>query len=390
GVQGCRDSARHRLTRPFGAGLHWSRLADLPLAGFVLLFRPFLGTAAATAAAYAVPLLYLFVLLWLSGRVSLKLAGPEALLPGLALPAFSLSVLGEFAPGRVDHHSLQILLLMAMVWCSIEAVTRPRFAVGAGLAAATAITMGIEGLPAIAAAILAFGLLWVAVPARADALRGFGLSFAAGTLVHLAIGVRPDRWLQAACDALSFTYAAAAVGVGIVFLVLSLLPLRERPVGLRLGLGLAAGVVLALLLGIAFPECLRGPYAALDPWLVEHWLNGITEAAPLWTSLAADPAYPLAVTVPVLVALAAIGLRLTRGPRAGRAEWWIYAAFLAVAVATMLIQIRASRMATPLAVPACAWLIALARERYLARASLPRAGVLVLSWLVSAGLAVGL
>ncbi|HHY51110.1 MAG TPA: hypothetical protein GYA10_15365, partial [Alphaproteobacteria bacterium] len=145
--QGWYDNLQHRMNTPYGAELHWSRLADLPLAGLVLLFRPFLGTLADTAAAYAVPLLYLFVLLYLSGRLTLKLAGPEALLPGLALPAVSLTVLAEFAPGRVDHHALQILLLMALVWCSIEAVTRPRFALGAGLAAATAIAIGIEGLP---------------------------------------------------------------------------------------------------------------------------------------------------------------------------------------------------------------------------------------------------
>ena len=64
----------------------------------VLLFRPVLGAMAETAAAYVLPLLWLFVLLYLSAKVTVRLVGREGLLPALALPAMSLSVLAEFAP----------------------------------------------------------------------------------------------------------------------------------------------------------------------------------------------------------------------------------------------------------------------------------------------------
>jgi hypothetical protein len=388
--QGWYDNVQHRLNAPFGAELHWSRLADLPLAGLILIFRPMLGPLAETAAAVILPLLLLFVLLYLSGRITLKLVGPEGLLPAYALPAFSLSVLGEFAAGRIDHHSLQMLLLLTMLWCSIEALTRPRFAIGAGIAAATAIAVGIEGVPAVAAAILAFGLMWVSVPARADALRWFGLSFALATLLHVSVALPPAHWFRPACDALSFTYASAAIGVGAAFGILSLLPVAMQPVWVRFALGVGTGACLAIALAFAFPDCLRGPYAMLDPWLVEHWIDRITEAAPLWQSFLRAPVYGAAIAIPPVLALAVVLWLVTRRRTERKGEWLIYLSFLALAVATMLLQVRASRMATVIAVPAGAWLIVAARHWYLSRSNLLSAVPLVLAWIGSAGLGVAL
>lgn len=388
--QGWYDNTQYRMNTPFGAELHWSRLADLPLALALVLLRPAFGEASEIVAAHLVPLLLLLPLLYLSGRATLKLVGPEGLLPALALPAFSLSVLGEFAPGRLDHHSLQMLLLLAMLWCTLEAVERPRFALGAGIAAATSIALGVEGIPAVAAAILAFGLLWVADPARADALRQFGVSFGLATAAHLMLALPPERWLVPACDAISPVYAAAAVGTGAAFLGLSLLPLATRPIWFRLALGSGAGAVLAAALALAFPDCLRGPYATLDPWLVANWIDKITEAAPLLTSMLNDPVYPLAVAVPTALALAVALAQVARHTGRPRLEWLVYLVYLVLAVATMLVQIRASRMATVVAVPASASLIVAARHLYLERRTMIRTAALVLSWIAAAGLAIGL
>ena len=51
------------------------------VAGAILLLRPLLGASAETVAVYVVPLLLLLVLLYLSGRITVKLVGPEGLLP---------------------------------------------------------------------------------------------------------------------------------------------------------------------------------------------------------------------------------------------------------------------------------------------------------------------
>lgn len=381
------DPAQHRLNTPYGAEMHWSRLIDLPVAGLILLLRPLAGTMADVIAVHAWPLILLFCLLALSAIITVKLVGREGLLPALALPAFSLATLVEFAPGRIDHHSVQILLALLMLYCGMEALTRPRFAIGAGLAAATALAIGIESLPSVAAAILAFGLMWVLVPGRADALRGFGLGFAVATLVHAALALSPDRWLLPACDALSLVYVALAVGVGAGFTALSLLPVRQARV--RLLLGVLAGGVLVTVLILAFPDCRRGPYAALDPWLAEHWIDRVREAVPLWESIAANPVHGIAVALPPLFALAVTAYRVQFGRLEARGEWLIYALFLTLSIVVMLVQIRGSRMAAELAVPAGAWLIVKAREHYLARRKPLQILGLLASWIGFAGLAVG-
>src|SRR5690606_31010105 len=144
-------------------------IIDLPEAVLLALARPLLGASADAALAFAWPLLLLGPLLWLTAGLALRLGGRRALWPALLLPAFSLITLAEFAPGRLDHHSAQILLALAMLWCSLAALERPRFALGAGIAAGVALTIGIESLPIVGATILAFGLSWVAQPGHAPA-----------------------------------------------------------------------------------------------------------------------------------------------------------------------------------------------------------------------------
>jgi len=41
------DLRQYRLNPPFGANIHWSHLVDLPIAGLILLLRPFVGGAQA-------------------------------------------------------------------------------------------------------------------------------------------------------------------------------------------------------------------------------------------------------------------------------------------------------------------------------------------------------
>src|SRR3546814_6750370 len=52
------DLRQYRLDPPFGANIHWSRLADLPIAAIILALKPLVGGAVAERVAVAVaPLL---------------------------------------------------------------------------------------------------------------------------------------------------------------------------------------------------------------------------------------------------------------------------------------------------------------------------------------------
>ena len=382
------DPVQHRLNTPFGAELHWSRLIDLPIAALIVLLRPLAGPMADTIAIAVWPLILLFCLLVMSTLITIRLAGREALLPALALPAFSLTTLIDFAPGRIDHHSVQILLALLMLYCTMEALSRPRFAIGAGMAAGGALAIGIESLPSVAAVTLAFGLMWVLAPGQARTLRHFGLSFALATAALAALTLAPDRWLQPSCDALSLFYVSLAAGVGAGFTLLALLPLKQASALMRLACGVLAGGALVAALALTFPDCLKGPYSSLDPWLAERWLRRIQEAIPLWDSVVARPVYSITVALPPLFALAATAYRLRVGPSEGRGQWLIYGLFLTLSVVVMLVQVRGSRLAAELTVPAGSWLIVAARQRYLAERK-PRAILgLIASWIGFAGVAV--
>ncbi len=384
--QGWYDLVQHRLDVPFGGSIHWSRLVDVGIAALLTVLRPLAGPMTETVVAYSWPLILLLGLLYLSARLSLRLAGPEAVLAALALPAFSPALVPEFSPGRLDHTSIQILLLLLMVGCSVEAIRRPRFAIGAGLAAATALAIGIEGLPTVATAIVVFGVMWALKPERVDAMLGFGLSFAGAMLAHQAIALPPQRWLVPMCDAISIVYTAAAVGTALVFVILALLPLRQRSRQLRLLVGAALGAALLAALLALFPECRHGPYAVVSPWLVTNWLDRISEARPLLESIRALPAFSIAIAIPPMLALIVTLVRL-RGENTDRGEWLIYGGYLLTTVMVMFIEVRGARLAAPLAIPAGAWLIAAARARYLGGARWWGAAAMLASWLAFAGLA---
>jgi hypothetical protein len=382
------DLTAHRLNTPFGAELHWSRLIDLPLALLLGLFTPLLGAdQALLAAGYVWPLLLLGLLLWLSATLAHRLVGPDGVLPALVLPLLSPAIIAEFTPGRVDHHNVVILLTLAVVWAGVEAISRPRFAIACGLFAATALAIATESLPTIAAAILVMGLAFVVDAGRARAMRGFGLAFLGGTIVHLAIFRPPARWFEPACDVLSPVYVAVALVVAAAFTLASILPLRAAWQRLVLLAVLGAGGMVAV--ALAYPTCLGGPYGALDPWLQANWIASIVEARPWFVTITELPAYAIAVGLPALLATVIVAVRLRAVPQQ-RGEWAALLVFIVCTALIMLAQIRGARLAVMAAMPAAAWLIVTARRRYLANPGLGAIAGLVASWLAFAGIVLSL
>ena len=387
--QGWYDLTAHRLNTPYGAEIHWSRLVDLPLALLVMAFTPLLGPdAAMVAAGYVWPMLLLALLLWLSARLALRLVGPEGVLPALVLPVLSPAITAEFTPGRVDHHNVIILLTLAVVWTGIEAIRRPRFAILCGLLAATALAIATESLPTIAAAMLVMGLLWVSDPVHGRTMRNFGLAFALGSVVHLAIFRPPSRWLEAACDVISPFYVGVAVVAGAAFTLASLVPPPRAPWQRLVLLGALAAIGLGAVL-LVYPQCLKGPYGGLDPWLQANWIASIIEARPWIITITELPAYAVAVGLPALLATIVVLVRLWRVP-AQRAEWTALLVFLLCTALIMLLQVRGARLAIMPAMPAAAWLIVMARQRYIASPRLGPIAGLVLSWLAFAGVVLSL
>jgi hypothetical protein len=333
-------------------------------------------------------MLLLVVLLWVSASLANRLVGPEGVLPALVLPVLSPAITAEFTPGRVDHHNVVILLTLVMVWAGVESFRRPRFAIAGGLAAATALAIATEALPAIGAAIVVAGLVYVFDAARAATMRNFGLAFAAGSALHLALYRPPARWLEAACDVLSPVYVLMAIAVAAAFTLASLVPAPRAP-WQRLGLLAVLGSLAMLAVVLVYPQCLKGPYGGMDPWLQANWLAAINEAKPWHLSLRDIPAYALAVGTPALLGLCVVLVRLWF-VRDDRPAWTALLVFLAAMAVIMLFQVRGSRLAVMPAMPAAAWLIVALRRRYLAtHRILPMLGLLA-SWLAFSGIVLSL
>ncbi|MDB5529863.1 MAG: Oligosaccharyl transferase [Devosia sp.] len=381
------DHAQYRMNTPFGADMHWSRLVDLPIAIVELLARPLVGPAQAEiVAGYVWPSILLAVFIWLSGRLARLMVGAEGVLPGMLLSAFSIITFSEFNFGRVDHHSVQIILTQIAAIATITALRRPGAAIGAGLAVATSLAIGIETLPVVVAAIVIYGLIYVASPGHARAVRNFGLSFGLGTLVHMGIALPPSLWFVPACDAISLVYVTAALAVGAGLSGLTLLPLGNRPWPWRLAAAAIVGAAALTLVLVLFPHCLAGPYASVDPWLVEHWLSGVGEAKPLREVLSEQPSYVMGAAIPATLALLVYAYAAWRTRGVERGGWLVMLAFLVFIAAVALLQVRGVRLSVAVLSPACGYLVVAARTRYLRKATPLSVLGLIGSWLGFVGL----
>ncbi|HUF57122.1 MAG TPA: hypothetical protein VMM55_11255 [Thermohalobaculum sp.] len=361
----------HRQTR-LGAGeateMHWSRLVDAPLLALRALAETAVpGDQAERAMAAVWP--RILALPWLV--LSLGIAGRLAGRPGvwaaslLLLPAALLT--SEFFPGRVDHHNVQLVLVLAVAAALIGARERPWLALAAGLAAAASLAIGLETLPVLAAAGAAVALAWALGDAGSVARR-FGLGLAGG--VPIAMATLPPRvvWTPL-CDQLSLATAVPLVlaGLGLAGLTLALdgagRPARLAAVAGLLVAAVAAGLPLAA-------GCLAGPYADLPPDLLRE-MDALVERRTLAAAFAHDPADSLyrLVLWPLtgLAGLAAASL----APSGRRFVPGLLLVMGAFATATAWVELRGVRLALPLATFGGVWLLArIATERGPGRAAL--------------------
>ncbi len=383
--QGWQDLMQHRDNAPWGGSMHWSRLVDAPLVLLMGLATPVFGAAAAPdIAAMLWPLLLLLALLAPSVALVRRLVPDADLATALVLPLLNLVLLVEFLPGRIDHHNLQIVLSGATLLVLIGWRRTWWGGALAGVLAATSLAVGLETLPMAAVAGVSMALCWLAEPARQRlGAIGFGLGFAFGLIGHFVVATPAANLLASACDMLS----AVQVGAGMVAglgLTLSALVAGSLPGWMRTAvLGAVAVAALAVVVLVA-PGCLAGPYAGLPPVALAAMSAWVPEVQSLPQRLQADMATGIAFAATTLLAVPLtfwIGWR-KRGD--ARVDWLIAAGFLAVLALLMMVQIRGARLAALFALPAGAWLITAARQRYLARANPGRALGMVGAWLGSA------
>ncbi len=367
------DPFLRRLAPPEGVAIHYSRLAELPLAAIIWPLHA-LGaswTMAAYVAAFVWPLVLLgFLLCALRWAAAPFL--PSAWTRATAYVAlFAVPLMMQFSPGRVDHHGLAALLT-AMALGSAARVFREterlRWGIGAGFFLALAQSVALETLPWLLLFSSFLGFYVVAEGKKAD-LSGlvYGLSLYVFSWLFLAIAVSPAAFYRINPLAYSYLYVLIAGGIALAFAALFLASFFG---GLRLRAlagGAAAGLLLAGMAEV-FPGFLRGPYGGMDPRLSEWILGFISEAKPLLRKAETAGVLLAGLLLPLLALAASVALTIKSGKK-DRWIWGMQTALLAVALLlTVFYQTRVILYACLFAVIPLA---ALLREGLrLARASL--------------------
>lgn len=347
--QGWYDTTQYRAMPPDGVSLHWSRLIDAPLAGLTVLFSAFLNPKMAlTLAAATWPAALFLAYLILVGRTAKSVFGYSgasfALMAASAMPVIS----GNFFPlGRVDHHNVQIICMLA-VCAALILPGRPllRGLLG-GVVAGVSLAVGLETIPFIAAAGIVLTLFFVLDrPGNGARLLGYGTAMGMTAPLLFVIQTAPANWTQLHCDQLSGRVLAITTSAFLFVVVLTasrrLLPGAAARLMLSLVLG---GVALAALWPVLSP-CRAGPYAELPASLRQTIIASIVEASSAFRIFSVAPGMAMEIVLPLYLATL-LSLALVARPRpcalpdGSRRALSVVSVFLLLGVLGSMCQLRA-------------------------------------------------
>ncbi|MBS0478152.1 MAG: AcrB/AcrD/AcrF family protein [Proteobacteria bacterium] len=352
--QGWYDLRNYYLNPPGGFDIHWSRIVDLPIAGLILLLRPFVGTPEAERIACGIaPLLPLSIAFLGLGATARRLIGKHVWMLAIALMAFACtSTMLMFAPERIDHHGWQLAMLSLTV-AGLSDPSRARGGAIVGAASAVSLSIGLEMMPYAAMAGAIITLQWIWDRDEAPRVQGYALALGGGTaLGYAAFGSYANMVMR--CDALTPVYLTVMIVAGALLFALARLNPASRWV--RLGLAVAAGAVIVVGFALLFPQCLGRPEQVSDE-LARNWLNNVREAKPVYTH-PFRTAFPI-VTFPLIGLIGAfVAAKRAFDDRAPNMVGWAAVALFTLFACLMLLwQTRAGPAAQMLAVPGAAALI---------------------------------
>ncbi len=257
----------------------WSRLIDAPyvvLAHLLSLFQP---AAQALHTAFLLwPPVLLVIFAALAGPAMMRLVPAEQpvrlLAVALAALIMSRSFL-EFMPGRIDHHGMQLVALMAMALGAV--LWSARGGVLMAAAVVLSVTVGLECLPIIAALWAALALAWVARQPGADRVfTAFSVALALlAPLVTLAIA-GPRVFFAVETDIFSAPYVTLFTIFALSSAVLTR-ALRQAGSLVRLAMLAVAAIAAILIVVAVMPAVLAGPYGIIDPVSRSLWLERIPQ-----------------------------------------------------------------------------------------------------------------
>jgi len=331
------DMTQYRLDPPAGVATHWSRLIDLPLALMIKSGSMFLSTALAEKIALIVwPTTLLLVFLAGVSCLARELGGHAAARMALVLSVLMAPVLQHFRSGAIQHHNIQIVLMIWSLVFFVRMSSRPRYGTIAGILCALSVAIGQEMVPVIAALAAVVCLRWVVEGDRCGRTTiAYAVSLATGAVVLAAATIAPASYLTVHCDAISIAQVGVLGLGGFGLAALATLP-RLNSIVRRLVAAGGLAVLLAISVKFGAPQCLGDPYAQLDPRLANLWLSKVAEARDL-TSMMRD--LPQQVPAYFGIPLAALVLGTIRCLREKGQQRWNWIACTASQAAFVLVSI---------------------------------------------------
>jgi hypothetical protein len=271
---------------------HWSRLVDLPLAALITLFRPALGQDLGELVTRLLWPISLFAALCaVVGREAYRLAGPWAVAAVALLAATSVGATGQFRPGRIDHHNVQIFCAVAGLLLLVRSLGNHRLGWSAGGLIGLGLAIGYEAIALVVPALALAALIALAQPVRRITVLPAAAA-ATGTLIAAGLlTIPPAGWFTSRCDSLSVNLIVVAASGTFGLWAAERF---ARKVGGRLAI--LAGAALAAASGFAAlePACLAGPFGQVDPALKPIWLDHVLETKSLLWFLRREPGFALA------------------------------------------------------------------------------------------------
>ncbi|WP_137128738.1 hypothetical protein [Rhizobium sp. FY34] len=311
----------------------WSRLVDLPYLALTLTFEPLLGRSSAlwwSTHVWQSVLLLAFCCLWLATALRFC-AGRCRVEVVHVVAAFAMMPLAlwEFAPGRVDHHNMQIVILMLFLFGVSCWSLKGGMVVG--LAAVLSFSIGLELAPVLVVLLLCISMAWVLnLPGSRAMLVGQAVSVLIAVPACGLLLTGPQRMLSTECDAFSAPYMVGLLGFAAATLAAGTVIVTARPLVRFLVLA-GCGMLLLLGLAVLFPSCLAGPYGFIDPVVRTLWLERIQQ------EMSFLDFYEKGEYIKVVwLGLAAVVL-LAAMPLALRRIWRADAAFIIICVAASLV-----------------------------------------------------
>lgn len=256
----------------------WSRMVDAPYAAIAWLLSPFVGVQRGLSVAFHVwpPILMLmFAAFSVAAMRRLMPKGSRleplhAVTAALAMAYASL----EFVPGRIDHHSVQLVTLAAscfgvLCWSRAGGILL-------AVSIVMSMTVGLETLPLVAILWGGLALAWVMRrPGVEEIFQAFSLAVAIIAPAFTLLMAGPHVLFSVQNDIFSAPYIAAFAGFGAIsFVAASRLPASASIPTRLVALALPA-LLLLLIIAATMPHVLAGPYAVVDALSRQLWLNRV-------------------------------------------------------------------------------------------------------------------